>query len=126
MIELPSIAPHPASMNDSTPRDLIASFLFLSLESAETLDQLSMPMFINDCLFIPSDELPALRQRIFLTINIPDSNEEIAVIAKVVWLNSSPRGIKGLDKKGYGIQFENGAEEMERIIERSVEHQARA
>lgn len=112
---------HSSNAADSLSCEVISQFLFLSLESIETFDRLNMPAFINSCLFIPSDTLPTLRQRIFLTIKISGSNAEAAVIGKVVWLNSSPRGIQGINKMGFGIQFESGSEELENLIERAAD-----
>lgn len=118
MLEPRSINTHSASAADSINREIISHFLFLSLESAETLGQLCMPAFINNTLFIPSDTPPALRQRIFLTIRFSDNKEEAAVIGNVVWINPSPTGIGGMNRKGFGIQLEGGSEELENIIER--------
>ena len=119
MLDSLSTDTHSSDATGSLSCEVISQFLFLSLESIETFERLKMPAFINNCLFIPSDRLPALRQRIFLTIKISDSNTEAAVIGKVVWLNSTPRGIQGINKMGFGIQFESGSEELENLIERA-------
>jgi len=101
--------------------DAVARFLFLSLDTSTLLGQLYMPMFSNGCLFIPSDSLPTLKQRIFLMLRLSDSNEETALIGRVVWLNPGTGNAPRLNKKGYGIQLESGAEKLADLIGRSDE-----
>lgn len=114
---------HSMGAADPIPRASVARFLFMTIDTIDTLNHLSMPMFVNGCLFIPSESLPLLKQYIFLTVKISASNKEVSMLGKVVWLNSSPRGVKGLNRKGYGIQFEQGYEELQSLIEHSeIEH----
>lgn len=119
MLDPLSVNTHSAGMTDAMPLETVARFLFLTIDTTDTLGRLSMPMFINGCLFIPDESLPLLKQRIFLTVKISASNKEVSMLGKVVWLNSSPRGVKGLTRKGYGIQFEHGYEELQNLIEHS-------
>lgn len=77
--------------------------LTLTLKDKHALYNAYMPFIKGGGVFVPTAKRYALGEEVFLVMNLPDSNERVAVAARVVWL--TPSGAQGNRTAGIGVQF---------------------
>ena len=97
-----------------------------------------MPMILHGGIFVPSNiELPALNQRIFLTLLLgsPDAphkqartreaNSQFATLTRVIWLYNNPNDSPGSGRRGYGLQLESDDDSIQSLFETLIAEQQR-
>ena len=77
--------------------------LSLAVKDKAGLYNAYMPFIKGGGVFVPTPKRYALGEEVFLVMNLPDSNERVAVAARVVWL--TPSGAQGNRTAGIGVQF---------------------
>ena len=97
-------------------------FLDLQLDSLQLLARLYMPAILQGGLFVPSEAaLPALNERVFLTLKLTPVGKEYVTLARVIWLHPNPGKTSGPCRRGYGLQFETENEGLSLILEGLLE-----
>jgi hypothetical protein len=76
--------------------------------------------------YVARDELPPLGLRVTCRFRVPDSEQEVALLAVVAWLNAKQSHPVHSLPPGFGLKFESLSAEARRQIERIVsEHVSR-
>ena len=95
----------------------------MRLDSLELLARLYMPAILQGGLFVPSEAtLPALNERVFLTLKLTPISKEYVTLARVIWLHSNPGRASGPCRRGYGLQFETENEGLSLLLEGLLEN----
>ena len=77
--------------------------LKVSFDSKDALASAFMP-FVNDGgLFIATEKVLSMSERINLHVSLPEHEEAIELEAKVIWI--TPKGAQGNRAPGLGVQF---------------------
>lgn len=79
------------------------SIVRLEFKDEQGLHSAFMPFVKNGGLFISSNKSFQLGDEVFVVLTLPDSEDELPVPSKVVWI--TPVGAQSNRKPGIGVQF---------------------
>ncbi|MDH5232046.1 MAG: PilZ domain-containing protein [Gammaproteobacteria bacterium] len=89
------------------------SIINLNIDDKNRLHSAYMPYIKNGGLYIYTDKTYRMGDDIFLTLNIPDDPDTIAVSCRVVWI--TPKDAQGNRQAGVGVQFRDAGNARHRI-----------
>lgn len=92
-------------MNDATAPNSGHAVLAANIQNADALYRAYMPFIRNGGLFVPTPQGYCLGDAILLLIRLLDTNEQLPVPSKVVWI--TPEGAEGRRPQGVGVQFQD-------------------
>jgi len=77
--------------------------LSLTFKDHRTLLSAYMPALERGGIFVPTQDIYALGQPVYLLLTLPDESERLPVSGDVAWI--SPSGVSGRRIPGIGVHF---------------------